>query len=383
MRIGSKGLLLMLRTVGRIALVFATLGPASVFGQSFATLNLVRKVEITDAARPEIIVRDHRVFVLYLEPSVAGNAFRVIVYDENLSREIASKTLVTTTVEYGRPTDIRVVADEGFVYTFYETATAAKTYLWGAKYALDDGFHEIENRGPIATSTIFTRAKPGDERLDDSAPMMAGDDVYVMTRYKSTLAAWGDTRFKLRRFDRDLNLLSEMVLDLSGYVDGEARQSSIMFEDGYYYIVTPTTTGDGNIIDTVEWTAPSDILMVKLNEQWDVVETKIIAQEAGYTEGYVTGLQSDRLYYYVTYCQVILGEEFSSTIKIFDKRWNALITKKYASLQGMTGKDGGLRPSIEVTQNGVYAGNNAGTSTTAHIYMFAKQSPGRRRSVRR
>ncbi|MHB0969782.1 MAG: hypothetical protein ACYC7A_15125 [Thermoanaerobaculia bacterium] len=310
----------MLRTVGRIALVFATLGPASVFGQSFATLNLVRKVEITDAARPEIIVRDHRVFVLYLEPSVAGNAFRVMVYDENLSREITSKTLITTTVEYGRPTDIRVVADEGFVYAFYETATAAKTYLWGAKYALDDSFHEIENRGPIATSTIFTRAKPGDERLDDPAPMMAGDDVYVMTRYKSTLAAWGDTRFKLRRFDRDLNLLSEIVLDLSGYVDGEARQSSIMSEDGYYYIVTPTTTGDGNIIDTVEWTAPSDILMVKLNEQWDVVETKIIAQEDGYTEGDVTGLQSDRVYCYVTYCQVILGEEFSSTIKVFDKR---------------------------------------------------------------
>lgn len=238
---------------------------------------------------------------------------------------------------------------------------------------MDDKFERVAYKEPIATSTMFKIAKPGDEKLDDPAPMLEGDNVYVMTRYKSTLAKEGETRYKLRRFDKNLNPQSEFELDLSAYADGEARQSSIIYESDYYFIAMQMTTGSGEIIETVEWTAPSDVLMVRLDKNWNVKESKIIAQEEGYTEAYVTGLESDNKYFYVTYNQVILGKEFSSVIKVYDKNWNSVLTEKYKS--GVN-----LRPSIEVTADRIYAGNNWAESrepgkeaTKAEIYIFEKR----------
>jgi hypothetical protein len=157
---------------------------------------------------------------------------------------------------------------------------------------------------------------------------------------------------------------------LSVYADGEGRQSSIVYEKGYYYIALPTTTGGGNIVETVEWTAPSDIIIVKLDRNWNVKESKIIAQDEGYTEGYVTGLKSDGEYFYITYNQVILGKEFSSVIKIYDKNWKAVLTARYKTA---TDVKSGLRPSIEVTTSRVYAGNSEYGTESADIYIFEKK----------
>ncbi len=335
--------------------------------EKISSLNLLEKVEIVNGARPEIAVTKDRVFVVYLEPSMSGNAFKVKIFDRDLTKEIASETPVTKSSQYGNPTDIRVVSDGTYLYAFYETAGSDKSYLFGAKYTLDDKFERIAYQGPIATSTMFKVAKPGDEKLDDPAPMLEGDNVYVMTRFKSTLAKEGETRYKLYKFDKNLNKQSEFELDLSAYADGEARQSSIIYENGYYYIAMQTTVGSGNIIETVEWTAPSDILMVRLDKDWRVKEAKIIASEPGYTEAYVTGLKSDANYLYVTYNQVILGKEFSSIIKIYDKNWNVVLTNKYK-----TGTKA-LRPSLEITTDRVYAGNDEEGAQKAEIHIFEKK----------
>jgi len=337
---------------------------------TISELSLLKRVEIANAARPEIIATEDRVFIVYLEPSKNGNAFKIKIYDGDLTGEITSKTLVTNSASYGQPTDIRVVSDGAYLYAFYETADRERSYLWGAKYTLDDTFERVAYQGPIATSKMFLLDEPGDEKLDDPAPMLEGDNVYVMTRYKTSLTKEGETRFKLRRFDKNLNLQSEFELDLSAYADGEGRQSSIVYEKGYYYIALPTTTGGGNIVEAVEWTAPSDIIIVKLDRNWNVKESKIIAQEEGYTEGYVTGLKSDGEYFYVTYNQVILGKEFSSVIKIYDKNWNVVLTKEYLTASDVKT---GLRPSIEVTASRVYAGNSEYGTESADIYIFKKK----------
>jgi len=348
----------------------ATSTPLTSTELTISELNLLRRVEIEKAARPEITTTKDRVFVAYLEPSRIGNAFKIKIYDSDLTGEIISKVLVTSSSSYGQPTDIRVVSDGAYLYAFYETADRESTYLWGAKYTLDDRFERVVSQGPIAISRMFLLAKPGDERLDDPAPMLEGDNVYVMTRYKSSLAKEGETRYRLRRFDRNLNLQSEFDLDLSAYADGEARQSSIIYENGYYYIIMPTTVGGGNIIETVEWTAPSDILMIKLDRMWNVKESKIVAKQEGYTEGYVTGLKSDDKYFYVTYNQVILGKEFSSVIKVYDKNWKVVLEEKYKTAINIRS---GLRPSIEVNTSRVYAGNSEYGTESADIFVFEKK----------
>lgn len=87
--------------------------------QEIKTPNLLKKIEISNAARPEIVVARDRAFIVYLEPSMSGNSFKVKIYDRDLTKEIASKILVTKSSTYGSPTDIRVVSDGTHLYAFY------------------------------------------------------------------------------------------------------------------------------------------------------------------------------------------------------------------------------------------------------------------------
>jgi hypothetical protein len=135
-----------------LAVLLATITQSAHAGVS---LSLTRTIAVTTdaeggSARPEIIATSNRVFVVYLgNIGNGGNrTFNVKIFDSNLDNLIASKTIVTTTTEYGSPTDIRVASDGQYLYAFYETAkttsqTSTTTYLWGAKYALDDALTRV------------------------------------------------------------------------------------------------------------------------------------------------------------------------------------------------------------------------------------------------
>lgn len=93
------------------------------------TLTLLKKVTITTdaeggSARSEIVATANRVFVVYLGNITAGGnrTFNAKVFDDSLQNLIASKTIVTTTTDYGSPTDIRLASDGQYLYAFYETA---------------------------------------------------------------------------------------------------------------------------------------------------------------------------------------------------------------------------------------------------------------------
>jgi hypothetical protein len=344
------------------------------------SLSLITTVEIANGARPEIIATADKVFVVYLNPST--RSFNVLIYKRDMSGIIGSATLVESDPTYGSPTDIRVVSDGVYLYAFYETCyddplkiNPSRTYLFGAKYRLDLSFSREAYTGVLAESTKFTDAKPGDEKLDDPAPMLNGDEVYAMTRFRSTLAPAGETIYRFRKFNKDLQLqefapgVTTLDLDLSSYADGEARQSSIIFETGFYYLTVQTAVGPSSINnDNIVWSIPANLLIVKLDANFAFVESKTVSAEPGYTEGYVTGLQSDSKYFYVTYNHVKLGTEFSSVIHIFDKSWNTVVINKYKSALS-----GGLRPSIEVTTNQVLAGNDDQGLTKAYVFVFNKQ----------
>lgn len=341
-----------------------------------SSLSLLKTVEIANAARPEIIQTTDRVFVVYLDLS-SSRTFRVNIYNSDMTAIVNSATLVSNDATYGAPTDIRVISDGTYLYAFYETVNGAqkKTYLFGAKYALDDNFTRVAYTGALAQSTEYTVAVAGDEKLDDPAPMLNGDDLTVMTRIKSTLAQSGETIYRFRKFDKSLQQKeyspgeTTFDLNLSSYADGEARQSSIIFEDNYYYLTVQTAVGPSSIgNDNVIWSIPANLLIVKLDSNFGFVESRTVSAETGYTEGYVTGLRSDSKYFYVTYNHVKLGTEFSSVIKIFDKNWIAVLTEKYKSVVS-----GGLRPSIEISTNQVIAGNDEEGAAKATIYVFNKQ----------
>ncbi|MBI5236527.1 MAG: hypothetical protein HY886_09820 [Deltaproteobacteria bacterium] len=344
--------------------------------QDISSLSLLKTIEIADAARPEIIRTTDRVFVvcLVLSPS---RTFRVNIYNGDMTAIVNSATLVSNDATYGDPTDIRVISDGAYLYAFYETLNGAqkKTYLFGAKYALDDNFTRAAYTGALAQSAGDTVAVAGDEKLDDPAPMLSGDDLTVMTRIKSTLAQSGETIYRFRKFDKSLQQkeyspgVTTFDIDLSAYADGEARQSSIILENNYYYLTVQTAVGPSSIgNDNIIWSIPANLLIVKLDSNFGFVESRTVSAETGYTEGYVTGLRSDGKYFYVTYNHVKLGTEFSSVIKIFDKNWNAVVTEKYKSVAS-----GGLRPSIEISTNQVIAGNDEEGAAKAVIYVFNKQ----------
>jgi len=161
---------------------------------------------------------------------------------------IASRELVFATPAYGGPTDIRVDSDGQYLYAFYETQkktspTTATTYLWGAKYTLDDSFVQVAfTTTPITSSKPISELDDGGELLDDPAPLVGENSVFVMTRLKYSLASLGRTVYRIREFNKnDLGKLSEFDLDLSQVADGGAQVASLRFSEGN----TDSTTCQG------------------------------------------------------------------------------------------------------------------------------------------
>ncbi len=105
-------------------------------------MTLVKTLDITTeaeggGARPEIIAHGNGVYAVYLGGISLGTSrfFGVKTFDKDLTYVVSSRILVSTTAQYGGPTDIRVARDGAYVYAFYETnrPTAldrATTYLW-------------------------------------------------------------------------------------------------------------------------------------------------------------------------------------------------------------------------------------------------------------
>jgi len=84
-------------------------------------LKFLKRIDIENGARPEIVVTKDRVFVVYLDiGSPRHQTFQVKIFDKEMDAEIGSRTLVSSSPVYGQPTDIRGVSDGEYAYAFYE-----------------------------------------------------------------------------------------------------------------------------------------------------------------------------------------------------------------------------------------------------------------------
>jgi hypothetical protein len=354
-------------------------------------MSFLKKVTITTdeeggSARPEVIATRDRVFVVYLGNISKGQErfFGVKVFDNDLIATITTRSLVTATPQYGSPTDIRISSDGPYLYAFYETyrptaPAGGTTYLWGAKYTLDDSFERVAYTAtPIASSRPMSELPDGGELLDDPAPLIGPDSVFVITRLKYPLAIAGNSVFRVREFDKELRPLRQFDLDLSGVADGRARVVSLMFYNNTIYIALATTVSDAGIDEWNDDGALSDIILVKLRADWtlnlqDGIQT--LSAESGDRENYVSGFDTNGMSFYITYKQAVgippAGEQ-RAWVKVYDRDFNIVQSEIIkATIWGPSG--GEIRPSLEVSENRVLSGQSSGEGIghgNAEIYVY-------------
>lgn len=357
-----------------------------------AQLHFVKTVTITDtteggSARPEIVATSEKVFVLYLGDITAGanRTFKVRIYNGDLDTIVTSKVLVSRTPEYGSPTDIRVASDGEYLYAFYETnkpssTTTAVTYLWAAKYKMNDNFDRVAYTPvPITNSKPMEELQDSGELVDDPAPLVGTTSVFVVTRLKYSLAMAGKTIYRVREFSKyDLTKVSEFDLDLSGApgIDGRGRICSLIYFNEHYYVALPTTVSDNGIVEAVDPSAISNIALVKLDTNWTFnsqTDVKIISAEPNDKEFYVSGLSADGKYFYATYVQIASGSHMA-ILKIFDMNLN-LVQKLVVRSIVAQPAGGEIRPSFGIWGNRVFSGQSAGESLgkgNAEIVLYEK-----------
>jgi hypothetical protein len=370
------------KTYGRkifiLAIILLSLNTKITFGEKKHSLWLkfIKKITIADAARPEIVATDNRVFVVYLgnihQPT--QKTFSIKIFNSDMTQNITSKNLVFSSGRYGSPTDIRIAADHNYMYVFYETGSmvTGKTYLWAAKYTLDDNFTKVAFNGPIASSTTFNIARDGDEKLDDPIVLITENSVFAITRYKFPFNKHNKTMYKVYEFSKDLSQKREFDLDLSKIADGGARQASALYHNGYFYMVLPTTVGPAAPIANI---TASDIVVVKLDKNWNVIESKIVSEDNANpldAETYVTGFKADESFFYITYLKINIPKidtEFFAPLNIYDKNFNLV---KSEIIRSRKPSEPGLRPSLEVKGNIIFVGHSAGKLARgdAEIYIY-------------
>jgi len=357
------------------------------------TLTWVKTVSITTdaeygSARPEIVrtagtaTVPGRVFVLYLGHILTGGGgrtFDVKIYNSDLSSQISHNVLVAHDATYGDPTDIRIASDGDYLYAFYETATVSNTYLWAKKYALHDDFILTASTATfVSTSSQISSMPDGHDLLNDPAPLIGPNSVFVLTRYDNSLATSGNTLYHVREFNKDtLAKISDFNLDLSAAADGRGRVASLFFWNNKIYMALASTVSNAGIVEQAEDSAASDIVLVKMNSDWTFsvatdVQT-ISSDQANDRENYITGFKTDGTFIYMTYKQVVPGApgEQRAVIKMFDMDLN-LLHKELVKTATWPG-GGEIRPSQEIYGTTIYSGQDNSLSIgtgngEVHVY---------------
>ena len=356
-----------------------TLGDSPVLVET-KTLTPIKKVAITTdaeggSARPEVVATDDRVFAVYLGHLSGGfntKSFDVKVYDTELSSVVTTTTIVPPSLSFGSATDIRIARDGQYVFTFYETSTTTTTYLHGAKYALNDSFDLVARaQEPIASARPVFQTTEGDEVLNDPAPLVGPDSVFVVTRLMSSITTTGQTIYRVREFTKDtLAQVRQFDLDLSGVADGRARVTSLLFRGNSIYIALATTVSDQGVDGMNLMSddgAQSDILLVRMNPDWTfdpLADVRTLSSEAGDRENYITGLRADDSFFYLAYKQAVgappTGEQ-RAVIKLFDGDLG--LVHKEIVVSTPWGPGGGeIRPSLEISGSRIYSGQSMGAS---------------------
>jgi len=376
------------KTLLGICLILSMLSVAIFFGctrqnslspsdESSISIGLLKTVDIGAGARPEVVATDDRVFVVYLanispqNPNAKTHSLKI--FNSDLTQEIASKDLVSYSSRYGSPIDVRIASDGNYLYVFSQT-TFMNSYLFGAKYTLDDNFEKVAyTPEPIATGPMWLKAQPGDELVDDPIPLIGPSSVFVITRIKQESFSKEEPMiYRVREFTSDLQTkLAEFDLDLSSVAGGSPRQASAIYYNGYYYMVVPTTTESGDYFESM--VTPSNLLLVKLNQGWEIVDSKFISQEPD-NANFVTGFQVHNGYFFITYKQGYKeGSKWSYVLRLkaYDQNFNLVLSD---IVRKAVSRGESLKSSLEVTDDRIYVGVAAGQGPPPPVVPISTRS---------
>ncbi len=339
------------------------------------------------SARPEVVAASDLIYVLYLGDVALGSErkFKMQPFTRDLAPAGEARVLVGPSTDYGSPTDIRVASDGSSIYAFYETLAGVPgqeaTFLWAAKYALDPSFTRLAwSEAPLAQSQPAAALDEGGEKLDDPAPVIGPDAVYVVTRLQGSLITSAPTLYHVRKLNKDdLSLDGELTLDVSSEADGRSRVASLVYRDGVYLMALATTVSDVGVYEPSDDGAQSDVILVEISADFSsVLGAHVLSNEQGDRENYVTGLEMDGCSFFITYKQAVgapgppgSGQQIA-WIKGFGADFAELLSVQVrATIWGATG--GELRPSIAVAGDDLYSGQSAGASLgsgNAEIYRY-------------
>jgi len=324
--------------------------------QEIEEITLINTINLGDnVARPEIVATDDYIFIVYLD--ISDQSFKVNIYSKDFSSKISEKVIASKNSEYGICTDIRIDSDGEYLYAFYEHVNVAtdSSYLFGKKYRLNNNFDLVAETGLVSTSVQFKLAQNGDEFLDDPMVLVTENVVFAITRYMDNLGTSGQTIYRVYKYTKDLVKIEEFNLDLSGVADGGSRQASIKEIGGYYYMILPTSVGAKDITSKIDNLAPSDILMVKLNNNWQIIDSKIISADKDVIENYVMGFDFDDEYFYIGYKHIPQPiSTMTGMLKIYDKEFNLVIEEEVKTIIPDKNLPDNIRMSLEVSDDKIY-----------------------------
>jgi len=238
-------------------------------------LEKIDSLQLTDAssgygARPEIVSDGENFYIIYSGGFTSTRAFIIKILDKNFNL-IKEQIIATGSQEFGGPTDVRIIKDNGFLYVFYETAgKQAGAHLFGAKFVLNENFEKIADE-KIADAVYGYDAETGEETLDDPASVFVGEKLYLMTKLKDPVHLGAKTRFYLRELNpNDLSVISnsERVLDLSNVMETKASPNSLLYKDNKIYHIQVSGR-------------PTDLKMVVFDESWNYSPSDVIQLTTG------------------------------------------------------------------------------------------------------
>jgi hypothetical protein len=227
------------------------------------------------------------------------------------------------------------------------------------------------------------QAGEGDEILNDPAPLVGPDSVFVVTRLMSSIAVSGKTIYRVREFSKDtLALIRQFDLDLSGVADGRGRVTSLLFWNNAIYMALATTVSDQGVIDQNLMSddgALCDIILITMTPDWTFnpqADVRTISDEANDRENYITGLRADGANFYMTYKQAVgappTGEQ-RAVIKMFDVSFNLVHTEIVRSV--VWGGGGEIRPSLDIRGQTIYSGQDCSDAigtVNAEVFVYKK-----------
>ncbi|MEK7449552.1 MAG: hypothetical protein AAB019_08725 [Planctomycetota bacterium] len=130
--------------------------------------------------------------------------------------------------------------------------------------------------------------------------------------------------------------------------EGDARQASAYYYNGYYYMIVPTTSKSGSY--AIDMTTPSDLLLLQFDKNWKIVKYKNLSQNHEDIETFVTGFKIYKDFFLVTYKK---GMPFVGLLNIYDQNFNLVLSETVK-------EKGEGRSALEITDGRIYVGFSGG-----------------------